>query len=763
MSFDLFNLLPAVYRTRDIELAQSQTLLTPTELSELAALGALAPPLSIDQQLRLTELTAKSTRGPLHSLLMVIQEQLGILAEDLDQLYDDQFIETCAQWVIPYIGDLIGYQSVKGIAAAIDNPRSEVAETISLRRRKGTVLVMEQLARDATAWGAHAVEFFQILGDTQYMNHLRLWNHYAPDLRCWKPGVYIETGFDRTSHKVDVRRIAVRRGRYNIQNIGIFLWSLNAYSVTKDQAAINALHKQCLRFSSLGMDIPLFHRAIPQGEEITDPAQPLNVADRLKRRVLCDDLLKGVGAVYYGEGKSLVIYLDGQPLNPFEIRVANLSGDDGSWTNMPAGDGVYRAAIDPELGRIALPPPTPGATLPNVTVSYHYGFNADIGGGEYPRLDSFLVDDKAFVFPFPDPANYPDLQGAINFAIGKLTLTGAVAVEITNSETYPQPGTTLDLSVDVPAGCTVELRAADGNRPTLVLNNEISVTGDASSTCALNGLVVAASADMASASPTPVALVHVPKQRPDGSTNQLENLNISHCTLVPGWSVNTSGEPNFGTQPNLVAEAAGLSVTARSSIIGAIRAGEFVNLKAFDTIIDATDPTHVAVADLDGLAGVGSLILGGVDPLDSSDTPPHGCTVVGKVRAVLLTMVSDSILWAGLGQADAWTTGLIADRKQEGCVRFSFLPAGAKTPRRFKCIERTIAGPQPIFFALRYGRPGYMKLLTSTPDVVRRGADDGGEMGAFHFVLAPLRETDLRVRMQEYMPVGLEFGIIYQN
>jgi len=30
-------------------------------------------------------------------------------------------------------------------------------------------------------------------------------------------------------------------------------------------------------------------------------------------------------------------------------------------------------------------------------------------------------------------------------------------------------------------------------------------------------------------------------------------------------------------------------------------------------------------------------------------------------------------------------------------------------------------------------------------------------------VLGPLRETDLRVRMQEYLPVGLEFGIMYQN
>src|SRR5215469_11247181 len=379
MSFDVFNLMPAVYRIRDIAIAQSQQLLTPEELTELTALQAKTPPLSLDDQLRLEELTAKASRGPLHSLLLVIQEQLEVLAEDLDQLYDDQFIETCAQWVVPYIGDLIGYQSIKGIASTVDNPRSEVAQTISQRRRKGTVLVMEQLARDITAWGAHAVEFFTVLGVTQYMNHLRLWNHYAPDLRCWKPGLYIDTGFDRTAHKVDVRRIAVRRGRYNIQNIGIFLWSLNAYSITKDQAAISAIDAHCLRFNSLGMDIPLFHRAIPQGKVIADAAQPFNVADRLKRRVLCDDLLKGVGAVYYGEGKSLVIYLDDKPVNPYEIQVANLSGADGSWANLPAAGSAYRAAIDPELGRIALPPAVAGGALPSVKVTYRYGFNADMG------------------------------------------------------------------------------------------------------------------------------------------------------------------------------------------------------------------------------------------------------------------------------------------------------------------------------------------------------------------------------------------------
>ena len=111
MRLDLFNLLPAVYRIRDIEYAQSHTLLTPSEAAELIGLRAKSLLLP-DEQVRLDELTAKASRGPLQSLLMVVQEQMAVLAEDLDQLYDDHFIETCAPWVIPYIGDLIGYQSV---------------------------------------------------------------------------------------------------------------------------------------------------------------------------------------------------------------------------------------------------------------------------------------------------------------------------------------------------------------------------------------------------------------------------------------------------------------------------------------------------------------------------------------------------------------------------------------------------------------------------------------------------------------------------
>ncbi|MGD0125877.1 MAG: hypothetical protein ABSF46_10980 [Terriglobia bacterium] len=717
----LFDLLPALYRLKDAQVAASQQL----------------------------------AQGPLQSLLALIEEQLSVVENDLEQLYDDQFIETCAPWVIPYIGDLIGYQPVNGVAPAVASPRAEVAHTISFRRRKGTVLVLEQLARDVTGWGAHAVEFFKLLACSQYMHHIRPHNYYAPDLRHWQVRAYMDTAFDRTAHNVDVRRIAVERGRYNLQNIGIFLWSLGAYSLTKIPAtpspSNSAGKPQCYRFSPLGRDISLFTNPISQGSQINSAATPVNVPDRLRRRVLCQDLASGAGAVYYGEGNSLAIYAGGKLLNPYQIQVCDLAGAEGSWANLPSGNSYpYAAAVDPELGRIALAPVATGSE-PVLEVSFYYGFNAEMGGGEYSRQQTFVVQSEAQVLPFPDTASAPryhTLQDAVTYAAAQLTANGKIALELSGSGSsqaaYELPAA---LSVSVPASATLEIRGADGSWPMLTLNGEISASGGALSTLVFNGLLL--TSKIAPGNP-PVALLHVPATAPSGSSNQLGTLAINHCTLVPGWALAPSGSPQYGAAPALVAAPSGLQISIQRSIVGALRVEEVVTASVADSVVDATSRTNVAYSASDGAGAGGALTL-------------EGCTVVGKIHAGLLTLVSDSIVWAGLASGDAWAAPLVADRKQAGCVRFSYLPMASVTPRQFQCLEQGEGAPQPVFYSLRYGDPGYAKLLPSTDNAIRQGADDGGEMGAFHFVLAPQRETDLRVRLQEYTPAGLEFGIFYET
>lgn len=137
---------------------------------------------------------------PLRELLAVIAGQVAAFEENLEQLYDDQFIETCAPWVAPYIGDLIGYRALHGVAPTVASPRADVANTIRYRRRKGTASMLEQLARDVTGWPARAVEFFQLLGWTQHMNHPRMGAHHAPDLRNLEKLQWRDTAFDAIAH-----------------------------------------------------------------------------------------------------------------------------------------------------------------------------------------------------------------------------------------------------------------------------------------------------------------------------------------------------------------------------------------------------------------------------------------------------------------------------------------------------------------------------------------------------------------------------------
>jgi hypothetical protein len=786
-AINLFQLLPAVYRMRDAQIASAQTLLTPAQQSQLAALlqmQALQQTLSSDQLAELALLQTLAARGPLESLLLVVSEQMNAVAYDLDQLYDDQFIETCAQWVIPYIGDLIGYQSVVGIAPAVDNPRAEVAETISLRRRKGTVLVIEQLARDATGWGAHAKEEFQVLADTQYMKHIRPRNYYAPNLRHWKPGVYTDTGFDETAHKVDVRRIDSTKwngqGQYNIQNIAVFLWSLGACSVTQSPlTAMDASNKQCFRFSALNQDVPLFHRAISQGEQIAAAAGPANVPDRLLRRVLCADLSQGVGATYYGQGASLALYLNKQLLNPYQIGVADLAGKDGAWANLstsepdpgPLANPEYAVLVDPELGRLALADQYKGQQL---SATWYYGANANIGGGEYARnttASPFAVTNPAYVVPFPD-GRFPGLQDALTYAVNLMALGNAVAVEISgesatdlatdesvaNAFPFVSASVTMTtaLSVDLPANTTLELRSADETVQTLLLDGALTVTGDAGSQFLLNGIVMAAQDKFKPPAKEP-ALLNIPLTRLGGSAeNLLAELTLTDCTLVPGWrfeAASADGKPQQAAEPNtpvLQLGANAVALAATNSILGGIRSNPLATVSLTNCIVDATDPGNTAYdATTDATSGGGAALT------------MNGCTVVGRVHASVLQYVSDCVFWANDDRRG--TSALVADRRQQGCVRFSFLPFRAVVPAQYQCVQQTVAGVFPAFVTTRYGQPAYLKLMACTDDSIRRGADDGSEMGAYHFVMAPQRESDLQIRLQEYVPVGMEFGIVYQT
>ena len=70
---------------------------------------------------------------------------------------------------------------------------------------------------------------------------------------------------------------------------------------------------------------------------------------------------------------------------------------------------------------------------------------------------------------------------------------------------------------------------------------------------------------------------------------------------------------------------------------------------------------------------------------------------------------------------------------------------------------------RPRFNSLRYGMATYCQLANTCAEEIKRGADDESEMGVFHDLFQPQREANLRTRLDEFTPAGVNAGIILAN
>ena len=660
---------------------------------------------------------------PLRDLIEIVAGQAGVVERDILQLYENWFIETCEPWVVPYIGDLIGVRGTNGVTSR----RAEVANTLGYRRAKGTAAVLEQLARDVTGWPARVVEFFERLETTQYLNHVRLHNLRTPDLRRTNELELLGGPFETANHTAEVRRIAVERGRYNIPNVGLFLFRLQAYPLEvvmphmEDQAP-NSVTDKTFTFNVLGMDEPLFHR--PEAEASAfHIAEEINVPVPIRRRAMYAALKPFHGpspqpaVESFAHGNSLAIYPAWDPalkpaaqvaLKPDEIQVCNLK----NWSNLPQSG--LRVAVDPVLGRLAFP----DAKDPSkVRVTYHYGFSDDVGGGFYEREASFTrIKNEPHITVGEREADFESIQEALDDWNGQ----GSTVIEILDSRTYEEQNLTIP---SIPAQARLEIRARNEQRPTLLLDADLAVAGGEESRFELNGLLIAG------------------KSLSIG--DEIDRVRIQHTTLAPGRGI-----------PVLIVQPGEAEVTIERSILGAIRTAAETRVEIRDSIVDAVDATGDDVVS--AYAGLAGTAPGG--PLTVSR-----CTVIGPVRAGQLDLAENSL----------FLHLVTVERRQQGCVRFSHVPLGSRTPRRHRCqpavpegvsaleAQRLAALLSPRFTSLRYGHPGYCQLTIDTPRQIRRGAEDESEMGVFSSLRQPQREDGLRLRFEEYLRVGLEAGIFF--
>jgi hypothetical protein len=832
---------------------------------------------------------------PLRALMRVIGEQVNILEDDIAQLYDNWFIETCEDWVVPYIGDLIGYLPVHEAGEPQDastprerlrnrilTPRKDVARTIGYRRRKGTLALLEELADSTAGWPARAVEFYKLLGWTQHLNHQHLLRGGTVDLRQGDALDRLDGPFDELAHTVDVRRPKSCRtqGLHNIPSIGVFVWRLKSYSVTQTPAyCLEDIGPQCYTFSVLGNDTPLYN--LPQPEtEPTHIAGELNLPTPISRRafedrIIVDGEIKRIQASGSYYGKSLTIWAKGwlkkgslEAIPKERIIPADLS----DWKYETKRGYV---AVDPVLGRIVFPE----NQLPKhgVDVSYQYAFSADIGGGEYDRiisqpdvlaistihiadfkeglvsklktldpvttyirmhfsastlelLDSSqpkleelqsalinefnkILEDENFYdesrFPFndlPEEAQMIIKQGTKghqllrfnrlllesdfkkeiiksfkSYRVGReeywKDINGALTewcndqpryaiIEITDSSIYVE-----QINIKLGENQSLQIQAANLCRPVIRLldwhtnlPDSLSIEGAKGSRFVLDGLLITGRGIQ----------VNVPEVETEcqTSTEDLCEVAIRHCTLVPGWTLNSDCVPGRPNEPSIELMDTRARVRIEHSIIGTIQVvsneikADPIKICISDSILDATSTDRDSVC-----APNGCLAHAVLNVIRS--------TVIGQVLTQAIDLAEDSIFFGIVKVA----------RSQIGCMRFCYVTPGSRTPRRYECqpdlaeraeikglkksdpseVDKEAAKQsarqrvRPVFNSTRYGTPTYCQLADNCAPEIERGAEDESEMGAFHDLYQPQREANLRSRLDEYTPASMNAGIKFTS
>ena len=393
-------------------------------------------------------------------------------------------------------------------------------------------------------------------------------------------------------------------------------------------------------------------------------------------------------------------------------------------------------------------------------------FSADLGGGEYERGASvpelFVDKPGAAIWQIGVSSELPPVADQIVATLADAVFAwnqkapGTIGViAIMNSASYAADLSAAD-QVLMPAGSQLLIVAADWPKLRNATCGESRVPGRfTASDCRphLRGKIEVSGTAPVNAEPGRIFLNGLLLEGAlEIAPGRIAAVSLRHCTLVPGHSLMPGNFPQNAREPSLVVRASDCALELSSTITGGLRIDESVSTRLADCIVDATSRCGIAFAARDDHGPGGPLRI-------------ERCTIVGKVHTALMELASNAIFFAHLAAHDAWPAPVWCERRQSGCVRFSFVPLNAQTPRRYRCQpenEAQAARVTPQFESLRLGDPGYAQLRRRCAREIAEGADDDSEMGAFHDIFAPQRIANLRIRLAEYLRFGLEAGILFE-
>lgn len=765
--------------------------------------------------------TVDAARGnPLKALIAVLAGGAAEIDGEIDTLLDSLFIDTAPEGALADFAALVAAEPLRPLPeGAGHNARAYIANTLQYRRGKGTARVLEALAADVGGFGAVAVEYFMRLARTQHLIDLRPERPGTAMLVPGETAARTATAFDRLPRLADVRSIARAAGRHHVPNVGVHLLrpivpafpappgtglaaaDLDGVPVARPWLNGTTLVPGYFQLAAQpGEPLRLFNpdrRAESGGGRVIET----DLRDRLKRLPLHLELEErrradlevrpprlGETPWFDDSGQPFTIFLRTaaagalfERVPPEQILIANLEAmptpvgarpaatKNYKWfTNAVAGGAPppqpvphsanhrIRCAFDPVTGRLIAAPPVGNAKeVADCRIAYGYGIGREIGAGPQDRND----DDVPF-----DILDTADLQ---HF------------VRVVDAEA---PATAPSNVVKTLAAALVDWKTAGVGK---------------------RGLIVLVRCDLDSSGSLGVA-VHPGSELHIVSAQWRPRTGLRHGYVIRNDRIFTIGG-QLKVEPQPVGTKGGALILDGLEITGGVLLGaravssltvRYCTLRApgaaaldTTTALNDTDIViHRSIVgrirlDLGAAAASGSLAI--VGSLVSAD----GFAGPAITAATLDARLNDVTVFGPCTFKSLEATNVIFDatsavavtRTQMGCVRFSWVAPGSKTPRRFRCqpdlaiqsaearngapltaAERSAAalGATPIFLDTGLGEPTVAMLHPLTSAAIASGGEGDSEMGVFSASAERLRMSNIESLFDDYVPFGLEAGLI---
>ncbi|MDC0672877.1 hypothetical protein [Nannocystis radixulma] len=695
----------------------------------------------------------------LRAIIQAVAEQAAVARRSIDRLWEDQSIEYCDDWIVPFIGDLVGTRLVPALNARAR--RVDVARTIYYRRRAGTITVLEQLILDMAGWDGAVVESFRRLGrthhalDPQPRPHGRFTLTPAggiADLRSPR-GVELAHGtWDELAHTADLWQQRGHMGRYGIPKLNHHLYRMQAFKV--EAPTPYSFPNRSYTFDPSGRDIPLFMPSYRPEDGCRRRAEE-DVAGPIRCRLLGHAEYEITAAVFEAMKSELVAtaaendlakFLGVRFRNEYRLRdtLETLHADLTNETNfyklleLALTDDSAKAALvrDARAFKITrFVDPNDLQIPPERTLAG----NLQNWGADLPALTEklLMVDPVRGRYWFPNnppPAGtkvahyyygFSGDLGAGTYDRRASVLTEADDTFTNGNFTVPSPWknvyTFADSKTYLVANVTtfnnLTLQAASQQRPYLrqdtAEGNDWEFTSSgANPQLTLDGLWYGGGKLLLA--------------------GNYARVTIRHCTLDPGG---TKADTTPLVPTELVVQGTIDELIIENSILPGIKlsgSGAVDDLYLRDSIVASTDAA-MKIA------------------LPATNLHFERCTLA--VETLGLRIDATEVL--------AQRPIKVTDH-QQGCVRFSVLAPDSHTPQVYP--PPGIAEVYPHFFvSTRFGDPGFYVLSESAPEMVVRGAENGSEIGAYSKLLNPLKLDSVRAKVHEFMPMGRIAAFIREN